>query len=182
MAKQTHTAHSWFSPSVEIRDSVIHGKGLFAKTHIKKDEVLAIKGGHIIDQDVFERLSDACRRASLQISENMYVSPLREQEIPLVMNYVNHSCEPNVGLHGQLFTVAMRNVEPGEELTGDYCVAYSDSFFAITCRCGEPTCRKKVSSTDWLDPLLQEKYKGYFCQYVEDRIRNSKSDTQIILA
>lgn len=182
MATKIHTVHSWLSQSVEIRNSTIEGKGLFAKKHIKKDEVVAIKGGHIVDQDTFDGLSDACRRASLQISKDMYASPVEEKEIPLVMNYVNHSCEPNVGLHGQLFTVAMRDIKSGEELTGDYCVAYSDNFFEITCHCGQATCRQRITSTDWLNPSLQKKYEGYFCQYVEDKISMIRHSQQASLA
>jgi SET domain-containing protein len=182
MIALAHDAHSWFSPSVEICDSTIEGKGLFAKKYIKKDEVVALKGGHTVNQEIFESLSDACRRASLQLSESTYLSPINDNEIPLVMNYINHSCEPNVGLHGQLTTVAMRDIKVGEELTGDYCVAYSNTFFEITCHCREVTCRKKITSTDWLDPILQKKYKGYFCNYVENRIRSNVSHIKISLA
>ena len=31
---------SYVSEKIEIRDSVIHGKGMFAKQHIKKDEIV----------------------------------------------------------------------------------------------------------------------------------------------
>jgi uncharacterized protein YheU (UPF0270 family) len=35
---------SWFSPSIEILDSSVHGKGTFAKTNIKKGEVVEVWG------------------------------------------------------------------------------------------------------------------------------------------
>lgn len=42
---------SYVSEKIEIRDSVIHGKGMFAKQHIKKDEIVFIKGGHILSRE-----------------------------------------------------------------------------------------------------------------------------------
>lgn len=161
---------SWFSPKVKIKNSSIEGKGLHCIEPISKDEIIAIKGGHIMDTANFEMLPDACKRAALQIAEHMYVAPMTEAEIPEVMNYINHSCSPNVGLRGQLLTVAMRDIDAGEELTGDYCVAYSNDFFHVECRCGTENCRKVITSSDWQKPELQARYKGYFCQYIDDKI------------
>src|SRR5436190_50772 len=39
---------SYRSPKTEVRQSAIHGRGLFATADIAKDEVVAIKGGHIV--------------------------------------------------------------------------------------------------------------------------------------
>lgn len=161
---------SWLSPSVTIRESHIVGKGLFATEPIKKDAIVAIKGGHIVPREVFLALKSSCQIASLQIAEDMYVCPLVESEIPHVMNYINHSCNPNMGLRGQLFTVAMRDIEVGEELTADYCIAYTESEFEIDCTCGAVGCRGRISSDDWQIPSLQKKYNGYFCQYLADKI------------
>lgn len=161
---------SWFSPKVAIRPSRIAGKGLFATAPIAKDEVVAIKSGHIISQEAFSTLPDACKQASLQVADTLFVAPLTPDEIPLVMNYINHSCDPNVGLRGHLETVAMRDIAPGEELTGDYCIAYSDDFFQFSCGCGSQRCRAIVTSEDWKALKLQQKYKGYFCQYMQTKI------------
>lgn len=168
--KASNSIESWFSDNVEIRKSSIAGTGLFAKHPLRKDEVVAVKGGHIVPKRVFLKLSTGCQRASLQISETMYVSPIVDAEIPKVMNYVNHSCEPNLGLRGHLLTVAMRDIDEGEELTADYCIAYTEREFEIECNCGAKDCRKHIRSDDWENKKLQKKYKGYFCQYLSDRI------------
>jgi len=168
-------ARSWLSDKVYIADSPIEGKGLFCKQPIKKDETIAIKGGHVIDKDYFDQLPEDCRHAALQISEHLYIAPLKKDEIEHVMVYVNHSCSPNVGLKGQLSTVAMRDIEPGEELTGDYCVAYSNSHFVFACNCKKENCRKYVKSDDWKDPKLQKKYAGYFCLYQQEKIDNIRA-------
>lgn len=161
---------SWFSPKVRVKESAIEGKGLFCTEKIFKDETIAIKGGHIMDTITFKALPENCRHAALQISDTLYLAPLEEEEIPRVMNYINHTCNPNVGLKGQLVTVAMRDIEPGEELTGDYCIAYSNDFFEFPCECGATECRGRVTSDDWKNPILQQRYAGYFCQYLQDKI------------
>ena len=165
---------SWLSPKVQVKESKVAGKGLFAIAPIYKDEIIGVKGGHIMDRELFDSLPDDCKHASLQIADTLYLAPLELEEIPRVMNYINHCCDPNVGLRGQLATVAMRDIAPGEELTGDYCVAYSNSFFEFDCHCGGRDCRGRVTSADWEQAELQARYKGYFCQYLEDRIAAHK--------
>ena len=36
---------SWLNPNVEIKNSKVQGKGMFAKTQIKKGEIVYIWGG-----------------------------------------------------------------------------------------------------------------------------------------
>lgn len=43
--------YSVMSSKVEVRNSPIHGKGMFAKTNIEKGEVVFIKGGYILSKD-----------------------------------------------------------------------------------------------------------------------------------
>src|SRR5207244_1312071 len=38
------------------------------------------------------------------------------------MLFINRSCEPNVGFAGNVVLLAMRDVEPGDELTTDYAL------------------------------------------------------------
>jgi len=44
------TRLSYFSPKTELRQSKIHGRGLFAIADIANDEIVAVKGGHIVDR------------------------------------------------------------------------------------------------------------------------------------
>ena len=41
---------SYRSPKIEVRESKIHGRGLFAIAGIAKNEIVAVKGGHIVDR------------------------------------------------------------------------------------------------------------------------------------
>ena len=42
---------SYLSPKTEVRESKIHGRGLFATADITKDEIVAVKGGRIVDRE-----------------------------------------------------------------------------------------------------------------------------------
>lgn len=161
---------SWISPKVALHESKIHGGGLFAVEPIAKDEVIAYKGGYLLDTDEFNKLTEGCKVASLQIDKSVYLAPMNEQEIEGVMIGINHSCSPNVGIRGQIDTTAMRNIKPGEELTGDYVVAYQDDVFSFICNCGQENCRGKITSEDWKNLKLQKRYKGYFSLYLQRKI------------
>ena len=89
-------------------------------------------------------------------------------------DYVNHSCEPNAGLRGQIFLVAMRDIIQDEEITFDYAMALSDPDFRIKCKCGKEKCRKIINGDDWKIPLLQNKYDGYFSSCIQDKIDSLK--------
>jgi SET domain-containing protein len=59
--------------------------------------------------------------------------------------YINHSCRPNakpVGRRGGIVIVAVRRIEPGEEITYDYGREYLKHFLENGgCRCA--ACRRK---------------------------------------
>ncbi len=60
--------------------------------------------------------------------------------------YINHSCKPNaepVVRNGGIVIVALRRIEPGEEITYDYGKEYLEYFFEEGgCRCD--SCRRKT--------------------------------------
>lgn len=66
--------------------------------------------------------------------------------------------------------IAMRDIEPGEELTFDYAMCDASDYDEFNCLCGMPTCRGIVTGADWRDPVLQAKYMGYHSPYLLKRI------------
>ena len=67
------------------------------------------------------------------------------------VNFLNHSCEPNVGYDGTGAIVALRRITAGEELRMDYGT-FSFSFdHAFVCKCGAWGCRGRVRRDDWRD-------------------------------
>src|SRR5918996_1843394 len=50
--------NSWFSPKTEKRASPIQGRGLFARDAITAGEIVAVKGGTIMDSASFALVRD----------------------------------------------------------------------------------------------------------------------------
>lgn len=61
--------------------------------------------------------------------------------------YMNHHCEPAVRGVTPLFQIAVRDIQPGEELTCEYAECNIDR---LECRCGSPRCRGLISADDLL--------------------------------
>ena len=166
---------SWFSPKTEKRDSSIEGRGLFAREPIRAGEVVAVKGGAVLDRAAFEAIRDEVTPAEIQIGDDLFIAPRTAAEVPATMLNLNHSCEPNVGVRGQITFVAMRDVAAGEELTIDYAMIDGDPAERMDCACGAPGCRGVVTGDDWRRPELQRKYDGYFSRYLADRVGRDRA-------
>lgn len=163
-------ALSWLPPSVEVKPSAIQGRGLFARTRIAAHEVVAVKGGHVFGRAMRDELHKRLGPAEIQIGEDLFIGPVTEEEREGCMIFSNHSCDPNVGVVGQVIFAAMRDVEAGEELTHDWAMTDDDDDEPLECRCGSPRCRGRVGGRDWRRPDLQQRYEGWFSAYLQRRI------------
>ena len=163
------TLASFRSPKTAVRPSPIGGRGLFATVPIAAGEIVTVKGGHLIDKATLDRLSHVVRDSDLQVMDDLYLAPVEEAEFEGVMMFLNHSCEPNVGVRGQIVFVAMRDIRAGEELTVDYAMVDHDAG-TMACRCGAACCRGVVTGQDWRRPELQRKYGSFFSWYLLEKI------------
>lgn len=124
---------------VEVRNSAISGKGLFATTMIRKGETVLFWHPKELSRE---------EAAELPASEQHYMYP--EGDIMLYMQpperYVNHSCEPNTHVVGKS-DVASKDIQSGEEITSDYMDIETENF---VCHCGSKNCRgnKKDNSSE----------------------------------
>jgi SET domain-containing protein len=166
------SALSYLSPKAEVRPSAIHGRGLFAREAIAKGEIVCVKGGHIFDRRRLAELQPDLGPAEVQITEDLFIGPIRAEDREGGMIFSNHSCEPNIGVQGQIVFVAMRDVEAGEELTHDWAMT-DDDRDEMACRCGAASCRGVVTGQDWRRPELQARYGEYMSWYLLRRIRTA---------
>jgi hypothetical protein len=157
---------SYLSPKTEVRESKIHGRGLFAIADIAKDEIVAVKGGRIVDgKTLREKITPRLGPVEIQIDDDLFIAPVTDEERELSMLYSNHSCDANLGMRGEITFVAMRDIRAGEELTHDWAMTDNDNY-SVQCKCGAPNCRKTVTGKDWQRRELQERYAGYFSVYL----------------
>jgi len=159
------------SPKIEVRSDGLEGRGVFATEKIEQGEVVAVKVGHVVTADQLSDITANVGDYALQIHDRFYLSPISKEEVDRMTIFINHSCDPNVGFDGQITYVAMRDIEPGEELCHDYAMERADNY-SLDCRCGSDLCRGKVTGEDWKDPELQQRYGNYFSSYILSKIRS----------
>lgn len=143
------------------------GWGVFAHTPVEAGELLMVWGGHICSRVELEQLPDPFKIRSVQVDEDHYlVSPSTNDPA----DFINHSCDPNAGISGQISVVAIRDIDLGDEVCFDYAMTDSTSYDEFECQCGAANCRRQVTGDDWMLPGLQERYRGYFSTYLQKRI------------
>jgi len=161
---------TWITPKARKgAASSIAGRGLVATAPITRDEVVAVKAGHIVTTATLRSLPERLQNTDVQITDDLHLVALTDDEYEPVMLFINHSCEPNVGFGGNVVLVAMRDIEAGEELTTDYAM-FDDYEGSMECHCGREQCRRVIDGRDWQHPELQERYRGYFSWYLERRM------------
>jgi uncharacterized protein len=161
--------HSYLSLKAAVKQSPIQGRGLFAVAPIDKGEIVCIKGGYIFNRQTLQKVSQSLGPAEIQIAEDLFIGPLAEAEREGGMIFSNHSCDPNIGVQGQIVFVAMRDIAAGEELTHDWAMTDDDAY-EMECNCRADNCRRVITGQDWRRKELQEKYRGFFSWYIQEKI------------
>jgi len=155
------------SPRLEGREcGEKGGRGVYARQRIARGELLVVFAGSVLEGEELVELSPEQRRLVLQVDENHYLL----SDVEGWADWVNHCCEPNAGLRGQVTLVAMRDIEPGEEICYDYAMSDGSAYDGFECRCEASGCRGRVSGDDWMLEQLWERYRGHFSPYLQARI------------
>ncbi len=166
--------HSWMHPDLVVKKIDEKSKGVFTNKKITKDTIIVIFGGYVFTFAEESTFAPPMNDFAHQISSEFVIGVRKKAEIQPV-DYINHSCEPNSGFGGQIFLIAMRDIDAGEQITFDYCMVLSkaknvNEDYRFKCNCGTKTCRNFVTWDDWKNPELQKKYKGFFQWYLEKKI------------
>jgi SET domain-containing protein len=142
----------------EIRRSAIQGRGAFATRRLRAGQKIVEYTGERISQAEGDRryAEGAMARHHtflFTLDDDLLIDGGRGGN---ASRFLNHSCDPNCEavIHGDgpgatIFFHALRNIQPGTELTFDYkyerTEAHTDEdeqFYA--CRCGSPKCRGTI--------------------------------------
>lgn len=156
---------------VLIRESGIHGLGIFSKRPIKKGEIAVILKGHMKRLIVKNSKDSQLGPNWVGIGKNLWIDP----NPPIC--YLNHSCNPTVGIRGKLLFVALRDIKANEEVTLDYSITEDDTYWEFKCRCGAANCRKTIRSIQFLPERIFNKYMPYVPSYFKKvYLRYTKSN------
>jgi len=135
-----------------VRNSAIHGRGVFAAAAIAKGTRIVEYRGERVDWD------DAVQRPDSDPDNPFHTFFFSLDDGRVIdanvggnaARWINHSCAPNCESDetddGLVYILALRNIAKGEELAYDYRLKIDDKltkkeFAAFTCRCGAPECR-----------------------------------------
>jgi hypothetical protein len=138
-------------PLFKVRQSRIHGRGVFAARRIRKGTRIIEYTGERVSHEEADR-----RYEHRPVEDNhtfLFIVDARTVIDAGVggneARYINHSCDPNCETaidDKRVFIYALRTIEPGEELAYDYQIQREpndppdiDEIFA--CRCGASDCR-----------------------------------------
>lgn len=164
---------SFIHSNIEVRDTrdSTRGLGLFATGLIRKGELVTDTTGEtqILTKREISKLSEEQQGWCYEIDDKHEMCPRDFSHLSPIWR-MNHSCDPNVGSALDLHhTFAMRDIEEGEEITYDYAMTDAGKWDFV-CACGKPNCRKFVTGNDWKIPELQQRYRGYFQENIQEKI------------
>lgn len=157
----------FLSPKARPAPTPGKGYGSVASEPIAAGEVVAAFGGRCVTRDEFDLLPASQQVRSVQIDEYLYMAGTPEPE---PADFINHSCDPNCVISGNVVLVARRDILVGEELGYDYATTDGSDYDEFECVCGTVLCRGKISGHDWMLPELQLRYRGSFSPYLAKRI------------
>ena len=135
----------------QVRDSGIHGKGVYAVRPIQAGErVLEYKGEIITWEEALERHPhdpDQPNHTFYFHLDDGHV--IDGKYLGNSAKWINHACEPNLEaeqIGSRVFLAALHDISPGEELFFDYGLVIDARMTAklkkeYACWCGADTCR-----------------------------------------
>jgi len=169
----------FLSPKLEVRaEPAKGGFGVYAIESVAAGEVVSVWGGYIVNAEQLETLPHDVQQHSVQIEEGLYSATIDGAE---TADFINHSCDPNLGLRGQITLVALRDIEAGEEVCFDYAMTDCTPYDEFECHCGSASCRGTVRGDDWKLPELWAKYAGYFSPYLQRRIDRLAQEQGLVI-
>jgi SET domain-containing protein len=143
-------------PLYVVRNSEIHGRGVFALRRIRKGtRILEYEGERITNKEADRRYDDTNMKRHHTFLFTLDSKTCIDGAITTGggdASFINHSCEPNceaVITGRKIFIHALHTIEPGTELAYDYQYertgkddAKLEKFYV--CRCGAPGCRGSI--------------------------------------
>jgi len=130
-----------FEDKLIVKESFLHGKGIFTTVDIPEGEIVMIIKGEVIDGNECERREEE--------EDNLYIFWNGEDNYidtsdTKIARYLNHLCEPNCYIDERdeesLYLIAARDISKDEEITIDY--DYEEIYENCSCN----LCQKKVSN------------------------------------
>ena len=147
---------------IYVGKSGIEGEGVFARKNFKKGETVFVMKGKR-HRHVNKDLVDTEAHPNwVGISKNMWIDPADK------FQYINHSCNPNMGILGKVTYVALRDIKKGEELVFDYSITEEDERWELrNLEKKGSFFRPKIRSIQSLPESVFKRYLPYIPTYFQ---------------
>lgn len=147
-----------------VADSGIAGKGVFTKKPFKKGQTILLLKGKKINFFVKNKNDSQEGPNWVGLNKNIWIDVNDN-----IIRYINHSCNPNMGIKGSVTFVALRDIKKGEEVTFDYSITEEDLFWQM--KNGENKkingYRPVIKSIQFLPINIYKKYLPYIPKYFQ---------------
>ncbi len=132
----------------EVRQHIYNGQnGLFA--------LKAFQPGEVIADFSASTISAEPTYLTVQIGIGKHITLQ-----PEFLQYVNHSCEPNVFFNTTTMElVALKELMPGDELSFFYPSTEWKMSQSFDCYCGHACCQGKIKGAAYLSKEARERYQ-----------------------
>ena len=105
---------------VEVKDSEIHGFGIFTSVDIPKDTPIMVIEGEVISGEECERREDEEDNVYIFWNGDTYIDTAMTDKIKFINHNCDYNCEVEDRDENSLLLIADRDISAGEELTIDY--------------------------------------------------------------
>ena len=133
------------------------GLGLFAAKPIKRAAYIATYRGPRVSTEESDRRERLGAKYMFELNSRWVIDGSPRWNLA---RYMNHSCWPNakpISRKGQIVVVALRPIDPGEEITYNYGPEYLEYFIRNGgCRCA--ACRTKAAVRRGKQAAARRKY------------------------
>ena len=157
----------------KVKNSKIHGHGVFATKNIKKDTRIIQYIGEKVSRKEGNRRSDLRIKKYLNSNKtgSVYIFELNKKfDIDGSPNYnkaryINHSCDPNCEVTGaglKVWVYAIKDINRGEEFSYDYGFSFDEDYKNYPCRCKSKNCCGYIvrEGSRWRIKKLKRKFNS----------------------
>lgn len=155
----TATAYKSISHHIigEVRQNITSGQNAFFALR-------AFRVGELVSPFSAGTISAEPTYLTIQVGTRKHITMQ-----PEFLQYINHSCDPNVFFDTTTMRViALKELKAGEEMTFFYPSSEWKMIQRFRCYCGHPDCLGEIKGAAFLSKETQERYR--FTDFIQQQL------------
>jgi SET domain-containing protein len=129
--------------NMAVKDSSVHGRGLFSNVNHKEGQIITIISGELINADECVKREDEGNVYIFYKDEDEYIDASAHSHLRFLNHSCNYNCDIDEDENGNLILFAAADIQSGEELTIDY--GYDEIY--DYCSCSDCDNRSEPNNT-----------------------------------